>query len=595
MSKKAFDIRKIRNLPEALFVQAGQHPYHAAQLRRKKGAYVPITYMELATRVRRLASHLLQQGIEPGDRIGILMENRPEWAVVDFATLSIGAVTVPLYCTYRPQDIAFVLNDAGVRYVFSSGGNLLRHLLEASKLCQKIERIYVVDEDVEHAGVIPAQPLIYEGNIDEEGIERRLQQLDRQTLATLVYTSGTTAKPKGVMLSHGNILANLDAVPDIITFERDDLFLSFLPLAHMLERTASHFLPYSFGISVAFAERPDTVAKNLIEAEPTIMITVPRMLEVVRNKILAQVRKQPQFSQRLFFFFLALSTTYVQTGQLPLHKRWLYRWLDRRIGQRIRDRFGGRLRLLVSGGAPLGIEVAEFFSALGIPVIEGYGLTECAPLLTVNPLDTPRPGSVGKAVSGVELRLADDGEILARGANIMLGYWQNPQATKDVIDDEGWFHTGDIGRLDEEGYLYITDRKKDIIVNSGGENIAPQRIEALLTADPMIDQAVIYGDQKPYLVALIVPNEEAVGQWARDQGLPQTDWSHLCASAVVRKMLQTHINGLLSQLTPFEQIRRIHVLDKPFGIDNGLLTPTLKIKRRKVYEAFREELESLYS
>ncbi len=595
MSKKTPDIRQTRSLPEALFIQAEQHPYHAAQLRRKKGAYVPITYMELATRVRRLATHLLQLGVAPGDRIGILMENRPEWAVVDYATLSIGAVTVPLYCTYRPQDIAFVLNDAGARLVFTSGGNLLRHLLEAAASCPALERIYVFDDAAEQPMLTQAGPLIDEGAIDEEGIEQRLRDLDRQTLATLVYTSGTTARPKGVMLSHGNILANLDAVPDIITFERDDLLLSFLPLAHMLERTASHFLPYSFGISVAFAERPDTVAKNLTEAEPTIMITVPRMLEVVRNRILAQVRKQPRLRQRLFFYFLTLANERAQAGRLPAHKRWLHRWLDRKIGQRIRDRFGGRLRLLVSGGAPLGIEVAEFFTSLGIPVIEGYGLTESAPLLTVNPPEAPRPGSVGKAVSGVEIRLADDGEILARGANIMLGYWHNPEATKEVIDDEGWFHTGDIGRLDEDGYLYITDRKKDIIVNSGGENIAPQRIEALLTADPMIDQAVVYGDQKPYLVALVVPNEEALDQWAREQGLPQTDWTHLCASAVVRKMLQTHINGLLSPLTSFEQIRRIHVLDKPFSIDNGLLTPTLKVKRRKVYEAYREVLESLYS
>jgi len=587
--RDAADIRNIRHLPQALFRQAEKHPYVPCQWRRKDGKYVPITYMEVATRIRRVASGLIRQHVREGDRIAILMENRPEWAVVDYAILSVGAVTVPLYCSYRPQDMAYVINDAGVSMVFVSGGNLLRHLLQAVDDCPKLRHIISLEGEQE-SPLLQTLQTLEEHELLEDELQSRLGRLDRNTLATLVYTSGTTGKPKGVMLSHGNILANLDAIPEVVEFNRDEVFLSFLPLAHALERMAGHFLPYSFGVSVAFAERPDTVAKNLTEASPTIMITVPRLLEVVRNRILAQVNKQSALKKKLFFTFLDLAGR----EHMSIFQRWLCRLLDRKIGHALRQRFGGRLRMLISGGAPLSVEVGAFFNALGIPVVEGYGLTESAPLLTVNPPDAPRLGSVGKAVYGVSLRLADDGEILARGANIMQGYWKQPKATRETVDKDGWLHTGDIGHISEDGYLFITDRKKDLIVNSGGENIAPQRIESLLVGDTMIDQAVIYGDQKPYLVALIVPNEDTVRAWAAEEGLPETDWAHLCTSGVVRKMLQTRINDLLKDLNPFEQVRRIHLLNTPLTIENGMLTPTMKVKRRKVCEAYAEQLEALY-
>ncbi len=587
--RNAADIRSIQHLPQALFRQAEKHPYVPCQWRRKHGKYVPVTYMELATRIRRVASGLIRQHVREGDRIAILMENRPEWAVVDYAILSVGAVTVPLYCTYRPQDMAYVINDAGVSMVFVSGGNLLRHLLQAVGECPKLRHIVSLEEGQE-GPLLQTLQALEEHELLEDELQSRMAKLDRNTLATLVYTSGTTGNPKGVMLSHGNILANLDAIPEVVELNRDEVFLSFLPLAHALERMGGHFLPYSFGVSVAFAERPDTVAKNLTEASPTIMITVPRMLEVVRNRILAQVNKQPALKKKLFFTYLDLAGR----ERMSIFQRWIYRLLDRKVGHALRLRFGGRLRMLISGGAPLSVEVGAFFNALGIPVVEGYGLTESAPLLTVNPPHASRLGSVGKAVYGVTVRLAEDGEILARGANIMQGYWKQPKATREAVDEDGWLHTGDIGHISEDGYLFITDRKKDLIVNSGGENIAPQRIEAVLVGDTMIDQAVIYGDKKPYLVALIVPNEDAVRAWSEEEGLPETEWTHLCASVVVRKMLQTRINDLLADLNPFEQVRRIHLLDTPLTIDNGMLTPTMKIKRRKVYEAFSEQLESLY-
>jgi len=586
---KTPDTDALNSLPEALFNTAERYAARPAQWYRHNGEYLPVTYDQMARRIRQLACGLMQAGFKHGDHIGILMENRPEWAIIDFAILSIGAVTVPLYCSYRPQDMAYVLNDSGTKAVFVSGGKLQRDLIIAAQQCSHIKHIYSVDEAgdgklVENMSHLEAVEL------DEKRLNKHLSRLKRDQLATLVYTSGTTANPKGVMLSHGNILTNLKTVPAVITLLPDDRMLSFLPLAHALERTAGHFLPYAFGISVAFAERPDTVAKNMAEARPTIMISVPRMLEVMRSRILAQVAKQSGLKQKLFHTYFKLAGT-DKPG--PVSDLTL-KLLDKLVGEKIRARFGGRMRVMVSGGAPLSSEVAVFFETLKLPVLEGYGLTESAPLLAANPMHDRRIGSVGLVGKDIEIRIAEDGEIIARGGNIMQGYWHNRKATKEALID-GWLHTGDIGAFDNDGYLRITDRKKDIIVNSGGENIAPQRIEGLLVNDEMIDQAVVFGDQKPYLVALIVPNREACTLWAHAKGLPVTDWDHLCDSEILKKHLQTMINQLLHPLNPFDQVRRIHLLHQGFTIESGQLTPTMKIKRRKVYEKYHGTIESLYS
>jgi len=581
------------SLPEALYRVEAIHGASPAQWHRVDGEYIPITYAQLVQRIRHVASGLIAAGFKHGDRIAILMENQPDWAVADYAILSIGAVSVPLYCSFRPQDMAYVLNDSGAVAVFTSGGKLLQNLMHAINGDTHVKHVYSVESLDEEGGSQLLQPMreLEANQIADEKLSERLGKVDRDTLATLVYTSGTTANPKGVMLTHGNILTNLESVPAVISdLNSGDKMLSFLPLAHALERTGSHFLPYSFGISVAFAERPDTVAKNLTEACPTIMIAVPRMLEVVRNRILGQVATQPAISRKLFHAFLKLSHK-PDRGWLS---EFSFRQLDRLVGAKVRGRFGGRLRVMISGGAPLSIEVAEFFEAMGLPVIEGYGLSESAPLLSVNPLNDRRLGSVGTAAKGVEINIAEDGEILARGANIMPGYWKQKQATKEALID-GWLHTGDIGHIDEDGYLYVTDRKKDIIVNSGGENIAPQRVEAVLVADEMIEQALVYGDQKPYLVALIVPNKDACMTWAKAKGLPETGWEHVCNSDILKKFLQTRINEALHPLNQFEQVRRTHLLPRPFTIEEGLLTPTMKIKRRQVYKKYGDILESLYN
>jgi len=587
------DPESCSSLPEAFFRQAEISAIRPAQWERREGEYRPITYRMLGDRIRHLACGLMEAGVKPGDRIGLLMENRPEWAVIDYAVLSVGAVTVPLYCSYRPEDMAYVLQDAGVSTIFVSGGKLLRNLQKAVKKCKSVKQIYFTDEpeegDEADGGFILPMSAVESCDIDEERLQGRLSRIARDQLATLVYTSGTTANPKGVMLSHGNILTNLEAVPAVVELTAADSMLSFLPLAHALERTGSHFLPYTYGISVAFAERPDTVAKNLVEAKPTIMIAVPRMLEVVRSRILAQVANQSALTQKLFHYYFKLARKPVRGALSGL----MFRLFDRMVGAKIRGRFGGRLRLLVSGGAPLSVEVGEFFEMLGLPVLEGYGLSESAPLLAVNPMYDRRIGTVGPAAKGVEIKIAEDGEVLARGANVMPGYWKNRAATKETLID-GWLHTGDIGELDGDGYLKITDRKKDIIVNSGGENIAPQRVEAAIVAEPLIEQVVVYGDQRPYLVAIVVPGQEGCMAWAAEKGLPRSGWQELAGSEILRKYLQALIQNRLKGLSSHEQVRRIHVQSEPFTIENGFLTPTMKLKRRLIYRHYAELFESLY-
>jgi len=582
------------SLPALLRDVAAVRPQRPAQWRRGEQGYQPITYEQFDAGIRSLARGLLRAGVRAGDRVVLLMENIPEWAMIDYAILSVGAVTVPMYCSFRPQDVAYVLNDCGARIAITSGGNLLRHLLAGADEAGHLKQVYAMDCGKATDSRLLAFSELQADDDDElaEQLDSRLATVNRATLATLVYTSGTTGNPKGVMLSHGNIMANLEAVPGLIRFMEGDMMLSFLPLAHALERTGGHFLPYSFGLSVAFAERPDTVALNMSEAAPTMMIAVPRLLEVMRNRILGQVGKQPAVARTLFKQFLALGLD-ASRGRISTLGRLRLRLLDRFVGRKIRERFGGRLRVLITGGAPLSVEVGEFFEALGLPVIEGYGMTEAAPLISVNPMHARRLGSVGPPTPNAELRIADDGEILVRGPNVMDGYWKLRKETSAVFRD-GWLQTGDIGRLDADGYLYITDRKKDVIVTSGGENIAPQRIEVLLDSDALIEQAVVYGDQKPYLVALVVPDEEACRAWASEQGLPESDWAHLCASKVLRKMLQTRIASLLHPLNAYEQVRRIHLLDTPLSIDDGMLTPTLKARRYQIFDRYGDLLEALY-
>lgn len=571
-------LQEYSSLPAVLYAQAQRMGDQTAQWRHAGNGYTPLSYRWLAEKSRALANGLMALGVQEGDRVAILMENRPEWAVVDYGILSCGAVTVPLYCSYRAQDLAYVLNDSSSRIAICSGGKLLRHLLEAKKHCPRLDRVFALDAPVID-GVQPFEALL---SSHADRVDDRLATIDRSRLATLIYTSGTTGEPKGVMLTHGNLLANIESILRVVPILPNDKMLSFLPLAHSFERMAGHFLAYTAGISVAFAERPDTLMKNLLEAQPTILLSVPRLYEVVYQRILQRLKQSPAWKRHLAFLYLE--------GR----GGWLQPLLDRMVGRQMRSLFGDNMRMLISGGAPLPVHVGKFFQRIGLPIIEGYGMTEASPVISVNPVDAPRLGTVGKPLPGVSVRIGQDGEILVQGANVMKGYWGKPEETAEALAD-GWLHTGDVGEMDKDGYLKITDRKKDIIVNSGGENIAPQRIEALIASDGLIEQAVVFGDKKPYLIAIVIPNREACEAWAQEKGLPATTWEGLSQSAILRKELQTRINRVLAHLPPQEQVRRILVDHKPFTLEEGLLTPTMKIKRRLVYQKYLDQIEALYA
>jgi long-chain acyl-CoA synthetase len=530
-------------------------------------------------RIRDMASALLAFGVQPGDRVALMAPNGPFWAVADFAIQTVGAVTVPLYANQGSSEIRHILDDATPTLVLARGPHPLAHLAEAVRNKEWVPAL-VVDGEPPSA-MPPSRSLdafLAEGDdCPAERVDEQLACVQRDHLATLVYTSGTTGWPKGVELTHGNLLGNLEGVLQVLAVHPSDRFLSMLPLAHIFERTAGHYLPYLSGAEVAYARGPHTVASDLLTARPTVLLSVPRLYQLFYDRL--QLRLG---TSRVLAGLMRMARPETD-GRLGLGARFARATLRRLV----RRRMGGRLRLLVSGGAPLAPEVAHFFNNLGMPVLEGYGQTEASPVLSVNPPEANRPGTVGRALPNVALKVADDGEILAKGPNVMRGYWHRPEETAATLDG-AWLHTGDVGELDEDGYLTITDRKKEILVSSAGENIPPQRVELRLTADPLIQQAVVLGDRRPYLAALIVPDWEGLAEHLGNDSPPAADDPE--ARRVIRARIQHALNGLPDH----EQIRRFQLLDQPLSQESGELTPTLKTKRRVVAQHYADTIAALF-
>jgi len=537
--------------------------------------YVATSAGEFAARVRRRALGLLQLGLGPGDRVLLMARNSMDWAVMDFAILSIGAVTVPVYPSFGERELHYILGDCAPSCL----------LLENETLYARIpprawgvasERIFLRESGAaEQAAPRLWQDLETLGQeSNPERFAQRLASVERATLATIVYTSGTTGWPKGVMLSHGNILSNIAGFLPFVPLRRGQRVLSVLPLSHVFERGTGHFGAYLLGLEVAYAERPETLLRDMAAARPEIVIAVPRVFQLLYQRLRHSLAERRGWTGRLLRRGLSLEAGRALPGQRTLARRLV-------LG-RLRRQLGGRLRYFVSGGAPLEPAIAAFFLDLGLPIVEGYGMTEASPVIAANPIGAIRPGSVGRFLPNLEGRVAEDGEILVRGPSIMLGYWNNPGATAETLA-EGWLHTGDIGELDAAGYLHITDRKKDLIVNAGGENIPPQKIEMRLMADPYIEQAVVFGDRLPYLVALIYPQWELV----REKLGPEPNAGEL------QRLLRQHIDTALADLPSFEQVRRFALLPEACSEANGTLTPTLKVRRRQVAERYRELLAGL--
>lgn len=566
---------------------------------KQEGRYVPIPTAEFEARVRHLSSGLRELGLRAGDKVVIFSENRPEWVMTDFAVLCAGGITVPIYTSLMPEYIKYIINDSDAKIVVCSNRDLWLKVEAVRKDLPEVRHYIMIDEEAP-AGIMTLGEVAGRGKAAAEAspgvFDAGAAAVKPDDLASIIYTSGTTGIPKGVMLTHGNFVSNSKALDAVVEFIHTDTILSFLPLSHVLERMTTFSFLYK-GASIAYAESVDTVAENLMEVRPTIMISVPRLFDKIYAKVMDNVLTQSPLKRRIFFWALRVGKKY---GGRKLRKEPISRALAARrtlagklVFSKIVEKTGGRVKFFVSGGAPLSKDVAEFFYALGITVLEGYGLTETSPVLTCNTFEKLRFGTVGAPVPGVEIKIAPDGEILARGPNVMKGYYKKDAETREVMV-EGWFHTGDIGYMDPDGFLVITDRKKDLIVTAGGKNVAPQPIENLLKANPYILNAVVVGGSRKFISALVVPDFDKLEAYAKANGVTFRDRAEICGKEEIRDFMLAEVNRSTPDLASYERIKKIALLDHDFEIGAGEMTPTLKVKRSFVEAKYKSVIDSLY-
>lgn len=577
------------------------HRDDAYQVKRD-GRYQPISHATVLERVRRLALGLQELGLARGDRVAILSENRPEWAFADWACLSLGMADVPVYPTLPAAQITHILVNSGAAAIFVSGDGQAAKVAEIRAETPGVKHVITFGgtkpEGVNHT-LAEVEAMGAAVDTAERGASWKAGALAVQPgdLATLIYTSGTTGLPKGVMLTHDNLHSNVRTALTVLPFTLEDVALSFLPLSHVFERTCD-YLFWTAGVSIAYAESIDTVPFNMSEVGPTLCVSVPRLYEKMYARVLENALSGGSAKKRIFFWARAVADAWADetlAGRVP--NGWLalkYALAQKLVFSKLKERTGGRLKYFVSGGAPLAPEINKFFYAAGLVILEGYGLTETSPVISCNTPEAFRIGTVGKPFSGYEVRIAPDGEILTRGPHVMAGYYKNDQATREAIDPDGWFHTGDIGLLDD-GYLRITDRKKDIIVTAGGKNIAPQPIENAIKTNKYVSQAVMIGDKRKYLVLLVVPNWDQLERWAGRKNIIWTQRSQLLEMPTIRAKMEKEVGKQTAGLAKFESPKKIALLEHDFSIERGELTPTLKVKRRIIDRDYKALIDSLYA
>ena len=577
------------NLVTMFLEQATKKGDSAFLWKKKANQWESISWRNTAENVQLLAIALKEYGLNQGDRVVLVGENSPEWAIADFAIMAAGGVTVPTYSTNTANDHSHILSDCGATIAIVSNRKLATPLAEAASNLSTLTRIITIEEiDIPHSSgpiVTPWHEALYQGRQAKERHTLNTEKIQQGDLACIIYTSGTGGTPKGVMLSHRAILCNCVGAFHLLSELglEDEIFLSFLPLSHSYEHSCGLMFPTFIGAQIYYAEGIDKLASNLVEVKPTLMTSVPRLYEMMRLRILDGVKRSGGIKAKLLMLALDLGTErYEKSGRLPFHKILVDKLLDILVRNKVRARFGGRLKAMVSGGAPLNLKVGVFFTALGLRLLQGYGQTEAGPVISCNPSKKIKLDTVGPALHSVEVKIAEDGEILVKGPLLMNGYWNQVEVTRDTIKD-GWLHTGDIGELDHDGYIKITDRKKDIIVLSGGDNVSPQRVEGVLCLEPEIAQAMVIGDARKHLVALIVPSEEIL--LANKPDSPNDS---------VKKLLTDAVNRANSSLSVIEQVRGFDITEEAFTIDNEMLTPTLKNRRHKIIENYRDTIDSLY-
>ncbi|MBI5049189.1 MAG: long-chain fatty acid--CoA ligase [Deltaproteobacteria bacterium] len=547
-----------------------------------------ISWFEFGRLVREFALGLSSMGVGTGERMAILSENRPEWIISDLAIQAIGSISVPIYSTLTPKEIEFILLDSGASTIIISDAHQYKKIAGIKDGVPSLKRI--IGFDVEGEEVVSMKSVMAVGmdEKDDAFLNLRIHGIKADNIATIIYTSGTTGRPKGVMLSHKNLISNIRASLNQIIVKSDDLYLSFLPMSHIFERMIHHLMIHQ-GATIAYSKGFASVGADVAFFKPTVMAGVPFLFQRIKEKIIESVKKGGFVKSKLFSWAYGKGKERLATDSNHLFSRAA----ERLVLKKIRDRINPRLRYFISGGAPLPKEVGEFFWALGIPLLEGYGLTETSPVVSVNSLNAVKLGTVGKPISGVEVKIGSDGEIQVKGPNVMKGYWNMPEATKEVIKD-GWFSTGDTGSIDKDGFLIITDRKKDIIITALGKNVAPQRLETLLRQSRYIKDAVIFGDKKPHLVALIVPELERLKEYSNGMEISYDNDKELINDKRIYRFYEDIVHKMLKDLARFEQIRRFALISE-LTQDTGELTPTLKIKRRVVEEKYKSVIDELYA
>jgi long-chain acyl-CoA synthetase len=587
----------VTTLPGLLLNTLKLYPKPDFMLAKKEGLYTPISSAEFGETVRHYALGLQALGHKKGDKLIILSENRPEWVMTDFANLSLGAITVPVYTTLVPDQVKYLINDSDARVVVVSNAEQWRKVAAIRAELTQVRHFISLETKPPAEGVLTLAEILAQGRAVEaaqpglfESLARAVQPSDE---ASIIYTSGTTGLPKGVILTHHNFVSNVIAASTMVFFSDQDTALSFLPLSHILERMVTFTYLYK-GCSVAYAESIETVAENLIEVRPHIMVSAPRVFEKIYAKVMDTVLASPGLRRKIFFWGIkvgkaasARKLAGQPVGGFKLHLA------HKLVFSKIIAKTGGRVRFFVSGGAPLSKDIAEFFHAIGLFILEGYGLTETSPLISINTFEKLRFGSVGPVAPGVEVKIAPDGEILVKGPNVMKGYYKKPAETAEAFTD-GWFMTGDIGRLDAEGMLTITDRKKDLIVTAGGKNVAPQPIENILKTNPYIANAVVTGDRRRFISALIVPNFEKLEEYARFSKIPFADRAALCRSEAVINFVKSEIDRSTPHLAPYERVKKVVLLERDFEIGQGEMTPSLKVRRSIVEAKYKQALDDLY-
>lgn len=563
----------------------------------KGGTYQDISYTEFGESVEAFSKGLRALGVQKGDRVAILSENRPEWAISDLGILKAGTINVPMFSTLTATQVGYILKDSGAKIICVSTKDQLEKVITIRDEVPSLEQIIVYDS-IESK---PPEGVLEFGRICHRGKEADAPEeidVNKDDIATIIYTSGTTGNPKGVMLTHANFLSNFKACKSLIDVDETDVLLSFLPLSHVFERLGGHYVPLFSGAKIAYAESTFTVAQNMQEVSPTVMLSVPRLYETMHDRVLRAVQAGSSLKQKIFHWGVSVGSAVsskIQQGGKPSALLQLKQNIaDKLVFAKLKAATGGQLRFFVSGGAALPQSIAEFFHAAGILILEGYGLTETSPVISMNHPKKWKFGTVGAPIPGIEVRIAEDGEILTRGPHVMKGYFNNEDATAEVIDGEGWFHTGDIGIIDDNGFIKITDRKKNIIVLSNGKNVAPQPIESQLVQSPFIDQIMLVGNERKNVAALIVPNFDALKSWASENDVDTSDIPEMLKTREVQQLIQSEIRERLTDFADFEQVRRFALLEKEFSQEADEMTPTLKLKRNVIIEKYGDVIDGIY-